>query len=34
MCSSNNRHLTEEDIEFIQENVGREWGRLVARAGR
>jgi pyruvate ferredoxin oxidoreductase beta subunit len=25
-------HLTEEDIEFIQENVDREWGRLVARA--
>ena len=26
-------HLTEEDIEFIQENVDREWERLVARAG-
>jgi pyruvate/2-oxoacid:ferredoxin oxidoreductase beta subunit len=27
-------HLTEEDIEFIQENVDREWERLVGRAGR
>ena len=27
-------HLTEEDIEFIQENVDREWERLVARAGQ
>jgi len=26
--------MTEEDIEFIQENVDREWERLVARAGR
>ena len=26
-------HLTEEDIEFIQENVDREWGRLVSRVG-
>jgi len=26
-------HLTEEDIEFIQENVDREWERLVGRAG-
>ena len=26
-------HLTEEDIEFIQENVDRGWERLVARAG-
>jgi hypothetical protein len=25
-------HLTEEDIEFIQENVDREWERLVGRA--
>jgi len=25
-------HLTEEDIEFIQANVDREWERLVARA--
>ena len=24
-------HLTEEDIEFIQENVDREWERLVAK---
>jgi len=28
------RHFTEEDIEFIQENVDREWERLVARAGQ
>ena len=27
-------HLTEEDIEFIQENVDREWERLVARASQ
>ncbi len=27
-------HLTEEDIEFIQENVDREWERLVSRAGQ
>ena len=27
-------HLTEEDIEFIQENVDREWERLVGRAGQ
>ena len=27
-------HLTEEDIEFIQENADREWERLVARAGQ
>ena len=27
-------HLTEEDIEFIQENVDREWGRLAARASQ
>ena len=27
-------HLTEEDIEFIQENVDRGWERLVARAGQ
>jgi hypothetical protein len=26
-------HLTEEDIEFIQENVDRGWERLVGRAG-
>ena len=26
-------HLTEEDIKFIQENVDREWERLVAKAG-
>ena len=26
-------HLTEENIEFIQENVDREWERLVGRAG-
>jgi pyruvate/2-oxoacid:ferredoxin oxidoreductase beta subunit len=26
-------HLTEEDIEFIQENVDWEWERLVGRAG-
>jgi len=25
-------HLTEEDIEFIQANVDREWERLSARA--
>jgi pyruvate/2-oxoacid:ferredoxin oxidoreductase beta subunit len=25
-------HLTEEDIEFIQENVDREWERLVGKA--
>jgi len=25
-------HLTEEDIEFIQENVDREWEKLVAKA--
>jgi len=25
-------HLTEEDIEFIQENVDREWERLMVRA--
>jgi pyruvate/2-oxoacid:ferredoxin oxidoreductase beta subunit len=27
-------HLTEEDIEFIQANVDREWERLVTRAGQ
>jgi len=27
-------HLTEEDIEFIQKNVDREWERLVGRTGR
>jgi len=27
-------HLTEENIEFIQENVDREWKRLVGRAGQ
>jgi len=27
-------HLTEEDIEFGQENVDREWERLAARAGQ
>ena len=27
-------HLTEEDVEFIQENVDREWERLVDRAGQ
>jgi len=27
-------HLTEEDFEFIQENVDRGWERLVDRAGR
>ncbi len=27
-------HLTEEDIEFIQENVDREWERLVGRMGQ
>jgi len=27
-------HLTEEDIKFIQENVDREWERLVGRASR
>jgi pyruvate/2-oxoacid:ferredoxin oxidoreductase beta subunit len=26
-------HLTEEDIEFVQQNVDREWERLVGRAG-
>jgi pyruvate/2-oxoacid:ferredoxin oxidoreductase beta subunit len=26
-------HLTEKDIEFIQENVDREWERLVGKAG-
>ncbi len=26
-------HFAEEDIEFIQANVDREWGRLVAKAG-
>jgi len=25
-------HLTEEDIEFIQKNVDREWEKLVAKA--
>ena len=27
-------HLTEEDIEFIQENVDREWERLVGRTSQ
>jgi len=27
-------HLTEGDIESIQENVDREWERLVAKAGQ
>ena len=27
-------HLTEEDIEFIQEKVDREWERPVGRAGQ
>ena len=27
-------HLTEEDIEFIQENVDRGWERLVAKVGQ
>ena len=27
-------HLTEEGIEFIQENVDRGWERLVGRAGQ
>ncbi|MGA9350337.1 MAG: hypothetical protein WBW48_16255 [Anaerolineae bacterium] len=27
-------HLTEKDIEFIQENVDREWEKLVARASQ
>ena len=27
-------HLSEEDIGFIQENVDREWERLVGRVGQ
>jgi len=27
-------HLTEENIEFIQENVDREWERLVGRTSQ
>jgi len=27
-------HLTEEDIEFVQQNVDREWERLVGRTSQ